>query len=48
MDSLFKAPDICFYVLGWLMFSFGLRISEALGIEWKNIDFENKYVEITG
>ena len=48
MDSLYQAPDICFYVLGWLMFSFGLRISEALGVEWKNIDFENKYVEITG
>ena len=29
------------------MFSFGLRIYEALRIEWNNINFKDKYVEIT-
>ncbi|MFD1170908.1 site-specific integrase [Oceanobacillus caeni] len=30
----------------WLVIQFGLRFSEVLGLQWKNIDFKNKTLHV--
>ena len=34
------------YIVFWLALQFGLRFSEALGLKWDNLDFENKVLRI--
>src|SRR5699024_10952134 len=34
------------YIAFWLALQFGLRFSEVLGLQWKDIDFKNKILHI--
>src|SRR5699024_2691713 len=34
------------YIAFWLALQFGLRFSEILGLQWKNIDFKNKSLHV--
>ncbi|HLR23459.1 MAG TPA: site-specific integrase [Pseudogracilibacillus sp.] len=34
------------YIAFWLALQFGLRFSEILGLQWKNIDFKNKILHV--
>ncbi len=34
------------YMAFWLALQFGLRFSEVLGLQWKNIDFKNKTLHV--
>ncbi len=34
------------YIAFWLALQFGLRFSEVLGLEWKNIDFKSKVLHV--
>lgn len=34
------------YIAFWLALQFGLRFSEVLGLQWKNIDFKNKTIHV--
>lgn len=34
------------YIIFWLAIQFGLRLSEAIGLQWEDIDFEERVVHI--
>ena len=48
LDHLKDNLNPSYYVAVWLQCSFGLRISEAIGMTWDDIDFENNTVSLTG
>lgn len=45
-EFLSAAQEYQSYIVFWLAIQIGLRFSEALGLQWKNIDFKNKVLHV--
>jgi len=43
---LYKAKDYSYYILYFLALNTGMRQGELLGLQWEDIDFDNKLLEV--